>query len=248
MTEQPQKIAAVTGSARGIGRGIAEALAADGVHVAILDINEEGAKETARHIAEKHGVRTWAGKLDVSDHDAVAQVFNRIEDELGTINILVNNAGVARDNLLLRMKKEEWDTVISIHLNGTFSCSQAVIRGMVKQRYGRIINISSIVGLHGQAGQTNYASAKAGIIGFTKALAQELASRNITVNAVAPGYIRTDMTAALPEDVLKAFIERVPMRRDGTVEEVAQVVRFLASDGASYVTAAVIPVDGGMGA
>lgn len=248
MTDQPEKIAAVTGSARGIGRAIAEALAADGVHVAILDINEEGAKETAEYIAGKYGVRTWAGKLDVSDYDAVAQAFKRIEEELGTVTILVNNAGVTRDNLLMRMKKEEWDTVLSIHLDGTFACSQAVIRGMLKQRYGRIINLSSIVGVHGQAGQSNYAAAKAGIIGFTKALAQELASRNITVNAVAPGYIRTAMTAALPEDVLKALIQRVPMRRDGTVDEVAQVVRFLAGDGASYVTAAVIPVDGGMGA
>ncbi|HIJ64671.1 MAG TPA: 3-oxoacyl-[acyl-carrier-protein] reductase [Candidatus Hydrogenedentes bacterium] len=248
MTEKGERVAAVTGSARGIGRAIAEGLAEDGMHVAILDVNGEGAEDAAGQIAEKYSVRSWAGQLDVSDQGAVTEVFKRIEAELGPVNVLVNNAGVARDNLLMRMKKEEWDTVLDIHLNGTFHCSQAVIRGMIKQRYGRIINMSSIVGVHGQAGQCNYASAKAGIIGFTKALAQEVASRNITVNAVAPGYIKTAMTEALPEEVLKAFVERIPMRREGAVDDVANAVRFLASDNAAYITGAVLSVDGGMGA
>ena len=248
MTDQSKKIAAVTGSAQGIGRAIAEALAEDGADVAILDINAEGAKEAAGAIAEGLAVRTCSHALDVSDPEAVSEVFKRIGADLGPVNILVNNAGVARDNLLMRMKREEWDTVLRIHLNGTFYCSQAVVRGMIKQRYGRIVNMSSIVGVHGQAGQCNYASAKAGIIGFTKALAQEVASRNITVNAVAPGYIKTAMTDALPDEVLKAFIERVPMRREGTVQDVANAVRFLASDRAAYVTGTVLSVDGGMGA
>lgn len=246
MTQQPQKTAAVTGSARGIGRAIAEALAADGASLAILDINEEGAIATAEEIAAKYSVRTWPAKVDVADSEMVVQVFKQLESELGPVNILVNNAGVTRDTLLMRMKDDQWDTVINIHLNGTFYCSRAVIRGMIKQRYGRIINISSIVGLRGQAGQTNYASAKAGIIGFTKALAQELASRSITVNAVAPGYIRTEMTEALPEEVLKSYLERIPLAREGTTDDVAAVVRFLASDDASYITGAIIPVDGGL--
>jgi len=247
MTEEKRKVAAVTGSARGIGRAIAEALAQDGVDVAILDVNEEGAKGTAEAIARSCSVKTWAGKQDVSNNEEVVAVFKQVEERLGPIDILVNNAGVTRDTLLMRMKDEDWATVLNVHLNGTFHCSRAVLRGMMKQRWGRIVNISSIVGVHGQAGQANYAAAKAGIIGLTKALAQEVASRNITVNAVAPGYIRTDMTAALPEEVLKAFISRIPMGRDAQPEEVAAAVRFLASEAASYITGVVLPVDGGMG-
>lgn len=247
MNEQIKKVAAVTGSARGIGRAIAEELAREGIDVAILDVNEEGAKETAERIAAEYSVRTWSAKQDVSDNEEVVRVFKDLEKELGPINILVNNAGVTRDTLMMRMKDDQWSTVIDIHLNGTFHCSRAVLRSMMKQRWGRIINISSIVGVHGQAGQTNYASAKAGIIGMTKALAQEVASRNITVNALAPGFIQTEMTAALPEEVLKSFIDQIPMGRDGCSKEVAAAVRFLASEDASYITGIVLPVDGGMG-
>ncbi len=247
MSEQPKKVAAITGSARGIGCSIAEALAADGVNVAILDINDEGAKETADRIAADYNVETCAAHLNVADNAEVVEVFKQIAKDLGPVNILINNAGVTRDNLLMRMKDEEWATVIGIHLNGTFFCSRAAIRDMIKQRYGRIVNMSSVVGVHGQAGQANYASAKAGIIGLTKALAQEVASRNITVNAIAPGYIKTAMTEALSDEVVKGYMERIPMRRHGSVDEVAAVVRFLTSDVAGYITGAVVPVDGGLG-
>ena len=247
MNERVKRVAAITGSARGIGRAIAEALAADGAEIAILDVNEEGARETAERIASEYSVRTWSAKQDVSNNEEVVRVFKDLEKELGPIDILVNNAGVTRDTLMMRMKDEQWSTVLNIHLNGTFHCSRAVLRGMMKQRWGRIINISSIVGVHGQAGQTNYAAAKAGIIGMTKALAQEVASRNITVNALAPGFIQTEMTAALPEEVLKSFIDQIPMGRDGSAQEVAAAVRFLASEEASYITGIVLPIDGGMG-
>jgi 3-oxoacyl-[acyl-carrier protein] reductase len=247
MSDELKKVGVVTGSAQGIGRAIAEVLAADGVDVAIVDINEEGSQATAKEIAEKYGVKTWAAKLDVSDSAMVQEVFKNCAEELGPINILVNNAGVTRDGLLMRMKDDQWSTVINIHLNGTMYCSRAVLKGMLKQRYGRIVNISSIVGVHGQAGQTNYAAAKAGIIGFSKALGQEVASRNITVNAVAPGYIQTAMTKALPEKVIEAMKEKIPMHREGTVDDISAAVRFLTSDGAAYITGAVLPIDGGLG-
>ena len=246
MSEELKQVVAVTGSAQGIGKSIAETFAADGSDVAILDINEEGAQATADELAGKYSVKTWAAKLDVSDSEVVKDVFKQLEQELGPITVLVNNAGVTRDTLLMRMKDAQWDTVIKIHLNGTFYCSRAVARGMLKRRYGRIINMASIVGLRGQAGQTNYAAAKAGIIGFTKALAQELATRGITVNAIAPGFIQTAMTDALPEDVLNAIIENIPMRRKGSVDDVASVVSFLAGESAGYITGVTIPVDGGL--
>jgi len=246
MTDGIEKIAAVTGSAQGIGRCIAERLAHDGAAVAILDINDDGARQTAAEIAEKYNVKTWAAKLDVSDREMVENVFKQCEENLGAVNILVNNAGVTRDNLLMRMKPEEWSIVLNIHLNGTCYCSQAVVRNMIKQRWGRIINISSIVGLRGQAGQTNYAAAKSGIIGFTKALAQEVATRNITVNAVAPGFIKTAMTDALPEKTLEAMRERIPMHREGLVDDVAHAVAFYASENANYITGTTLSVDGGL--
>ena len=246
MEEQAKKIAAVTGSARGIGRAIAEKLAGEGVDVAILDVNVEGAQATAAEIAAKYGVRTWSQRLDVSDSEAVNAVFKECEEQLGTVNILVNNAGVTRDGLFLRMKDDQWNTVIAIHLNGTAFCTRAALRGMVKQRYGRIINISSIIGLRGQAGQANYAAAKAGIIGFTKAIAHETASRGITVNAIAPGYIATEMTAQLKPEILEQFIKMIPMGRQGSVDDIANTVRFLASDDAAYITGVTLSVDGGM--
>ena len=246
MTDDHKKVAVVTGSAQGIGKSIAQALAKDGVDVAILDINVEGAQATADEIAKEFGVKTFAAKLDVSDSEMVKEAFKQTEAALGVVNILVNNAGVTRDALLMRMKDDQWNTVIGIHLNGTAFCSRAVLRGMLKQRYGRIINISSIVGLRGQAGQTNYAAAKSGIIGFSKALAQEVASRGICVNAVAPGYIMTEMTAALPEKTLQEIVSRIPMQREGSVHDISAAVRFLASDGAAYITGTVLPVDGGM--
>ena len=246
MTEAIKKVGAVTGSARGIGRAIAEKLAGEGVDIAILDVNEEGAQTTATEIAEKYGVRTWAKYLDVSDSATVNAVFKECETALGPVSILVNNAGVTRDGLFLRMKDDQWNTVIGIHLNGTAFCSRAVVRGMIKRRYGRIVNISSIVGLRGQAGQANYAAAKAGIIGFTKALAHETASRGITVNAIAPGYIATEMTAQLKQEVLEAIVKMIPMNKQGSVDDIANTVRFLVSDDASYITGVTLSVDGGM--
>lgn len=243
MSEFEGKVVLVTGGTRGIGKACAAAFAAEGAKVAICGRNAETAAAAANEIG--HGTRGYGA--DMADPAAVDALVKAVAADLGPVGILVNNAGVVRDGLLMRMKNDDWDTVIAADLSGPFYCCRAVARDMVKGRWGRIINISSVIGLHGQAGQANYAAAKAGLIGFTKALAQELGSRNVTVNAVAPGYITTDMTSSIPEEARKVIIQRTPLGREGTPEEIASVVKFLAGDGASYITGAVIQVDGGLG-
>jgi 3-oxoacyl-[acyl-carrier protein] reductase len=240
------KVAIVTGSAQGIGRAIAEVLASRGANVIISDINGNKAKQTAIEIAKETNNKTLGIQVDVSNMDSAVAMIKDVKDEFGKIDILVNNAGVTRDNLIMRMSEEEWDTVLKVNLKGAFNCSKAVIRSMMKQRFGRIINISSVSGLAGQAGQTNYSSSKAGLIGFTKALAREVASRNITVNAVAPGFVPTDLTNDLPEELKDWMLSITPLKRMGTPEEIAYAVAFFASDEASYITGQVLSVDGGM--
>ena len=243
MSEFEAKVVLVTGAARGIGYACAQMFVENGAKVAICDLFEETVTESA----EKLGGGTKGYACDITDSEAVKALIKNVEEDMGPIAVLLNNAGITRDNLMMRIKDPDWHSVINTNLNGAFFCSRAVVRGMLKRRYGRIINVSSIVGVHGQAGQANYAASKAGIIGLTKALAHEVASRSVTVNAIAPGYIATEMTDALKEDVRNAIVDRIPMKRQGTAQEVANVVRFLASDLASYVTGAVVPIDGGMG-
>lgn len=241
------KIALVTGASRGIGRAIAEALARDGARLVINYAgNEEAARATAQHIVAQGGAEPMLLRFDVADREAVDAGFDHIKTTLGGLHIVVNNAGISRDGLLLRFKDDDWHKTLETNLSGAFYCARAGAKMMTKQRWGRIINISSVVGEAGNAGQVAYASAKAGMIGLTKTLAQELASRSITVNAVTPGYIETDMTAALPEEARRHMLEQVPLRSAGTPEDVAAAVAFLASDGARYVTGHVLAVNGGM--
>ena len=237
----------VTGGTRGIGRACAAAFAESGGSVAICGRSQDTALEAAQRISEetKGTVRGYAA--DMADGASVDALVKQVNDDLGPIAVLVNNAGITRDGLLMRMKDDDWFAVMRTNLDGVFYCCRAVSRGMLKQRYGRIINISSVIGIHGQAGQSNYAAAKAGMIGFSKSLAQELATRNVTVNVVAPGYIETDMTAGITGDMQEVLLKRIPAGRVGRPEEIASVVRFLAGDGASYITGAVIPADGGLG-
>jgi 3-oxoacyl-[acyl-carrier protein] reductase len=221
-------------------------LASDGARVACVSRNEENAKRTAEELNVARADSAKAYAVDVADHAAVQEIGSKILEDFGKIDILVNNAGITRDGLSMRMSIEDWDTVINTNLRGAFNFVQAVQRAMIKQRGGRIVNISSVIGLIGNAGQTNYAASKAGLIGLTKSLARELASRNITVNAVAPGFIVTDMTSALSEEVQKTIIGRIPLARVGEPEDVANAVAFLASAQASYITGHVLCVDGGM--
>jgi 3-oxoacyl-[acyl-carrier protein] reductase len=237
------KVALVTGGTRGIGRACVERLAADGAKVAFCGRSAETVAQVAAEIG--HDVRGYV--CDVTDPAAVNALIDTVGKELGPVVILVNNAGITRDGLLMRMKDTDLDEVLRTNLNATFYTCRAAARGMLKERYGRIINLTSIVGIHGQGGQTNYSAAKAGIIGFSKAYAQEVASRNITVNAVAPGLVETDMTSGLGEDTLKAIVERVPLKRAATPADVAAAVAFLASDDAAYITGHVLSVDGGLG-
>ena len=240
------QVAIVTGAGRGIGHAIALRLASDGARVACVSRSEENAQRTAEELNVACADSAKAYAVDVADHAAVQEIGSKILEDFGKIDILVNNAGVTRDGLSMRMSIEDWDTVINTNLRGAFNFVQAVQRAMIKQRGGRIINISSVIGLIGNAGQTNYAASKAGLVGLTKSLARELASRNITVNAVAPGFIVTDMTDALSEEVQKIIISRIPLGRVGEPEDVANAVAFLASAQASYITGHVLCVDGGM--
>jgi len=240
------KIALVTGSARGIGRAIAEAFSAEGAAVVVSDVGSDaGARDTLAAM-EAAGGKGMVEMLDVSDPAQVDAGVKRILDALGRVDILVNNAGITRDNLLMRMSEEEFDAVLRVNLKGTWLMTKTVSRQMMKQRYGRVINLSSVVGMMGNACQSNYAAAKAWIICFTKSMARELAPRNITVNAIAPGFIRTAMTAGLPEAVQKGFLGQIPLGRFAEPREVAELALFLASDAASYITGQVIGINGGM--
>ena len=240
------KVAVVTGASRGIGRAIAELLGKCGADVVCGDRLEKQAEETAAKVAAATGRHTSGCLVDVADHQSAKDFIECALQNFGKVDILVNNAGITRDNLLLRIDEADWDDVLNVNLKGAYNCCKAAIRPMMKQRYGRIVNITSVVGLSGNAGQTNYASSKAGLIGFTKSLAKELGSRNITVNAVAPGYITTALTDVLSDEYRAAAIKATPMGRLGTPEDVAYAVAFLVSDQASYITGQVLSVDGGM--
>jgi len=240
------RVAVITGSARGIGRAIAEQLARLGADVVIADMLIELAEITAGEITELTQQKTLSVAVNVADAKSVNEMIDQAIKQFGKIDILVNNAGITRDTLILRMEEADWDAVLAVNLKGVFNCSKAVVRPMMKQRYGRIVNISSISGQAGQAGQTNYSASKAGVIGFTKALAREVASRQITVNAVAPGYIPTALTNDLPEDLKKTILDATPIGRMGKPEEVAAAVAFLCSEEAAYITGQVLAVDGGM--
>jgi 3-oxoacyl-[acyl-carrier protein] reductase len=243
--ELKDKIAIVTGSARGIGRMIALELAAAGATIVISDVLEEDGQKVVQEIKNSGREAIWI-KADVSKSAEAAQLIQATLDKFTRIDILVNNAGITRDNLLIRMSEAEWDSVIAVNLKSTFNCIQAATKSFMKQRSGKIINIASVVGQIGNAGQANYAASKAGIIGLTKAVAKELASRNICVNAVAPGFIQTAMTDNLPEKAKEALLNVIPLARLGQPQDVANVVRFLSSDATNYITGQVLNVDGGM--
>ncbi|TET54375.1 MAG: 3-oxoacyl-[acyl-carrier-protein] reductase [Anaerolineales bacterium] len=246
MIDLADKVALVTGGAQGIGRAIAETLAQCGAGVIVADLQEEKAKGTAKEIASASSRKALGLKVDVSSRESVKAMVEQALAEFGRIDILVNNAGITRDNLIMRMSEADWDLVLDVNLKGAFNCSQALVRPMMRQRYGRIVNVTSVSGMVGQAGQTNYSSSKAGLIGLTKALAKEVGSRNITVNAVAPGFIETDLTADLPEEVKEMAKKITPAGVFGLPQDIANAVVFLASDEASYITGAVLRVDGGL--
>jgi 3-oxoacyl-[acyl-carrier protein] reductase len=239
------RVALVTGASQGIGRACALALAEGGALIALAARNEEKLAAVAKEIESKGG-QAATFRMDVSKEDEVKSAVKAVIERFGKIEILVNNAGVTKDTLLMRMKREDWDAVIQTNLSGAFFATQAVIGSMLKPRWGRIVNITSVFGQTGQAGQANYSASKAGLIGFTMAMAREVASRNITVNAVAPGYIATAMTEALPEEMKSKVNEMIPLGRAGTDAEIAHAVRFLASEEASYITGHVLKVNGGM--
>jgi 3-oxoacyl-[acyl-carrier protein] reductase len=240
------KIALITGASRGIGKAIALELSSQGAYVVVnYHRSVSAAEEVAKNIVNSGG-KCKLTRFDVSDFARVQEEIDKVVEELGGLHILVNNAGIAKDGLLLRMKENDWDEVLSVNLKGVFNCTKVASKIMVKQRYGRIINITSIVGEMGNAGQTNYSASKAGIIGLTKSTAKELGSRNITVNAISPGFIETDITQDLSQKIKDAYIEAIPLGRFGKPHDVAKAVMFLASDDASYITGEVIRVNGGL--
>lgn len=237
-----RQVALVTGASRGIGKAIAERLTQDGFFVIGTATSDSGAAAISSYL----GSNGKGLKLDVASAESIADIIKTVNDEFGSPTVLVNNAGITRDNLLMRMKDDEWDSIINTNLSSVFRMSKAVLRGMMKAKTGRIINISSVVGSTGNAGQANYAAAKAGMIGFTKSMAKEVGSRNITVNTISPGFIDTDMTKELSDDIKNNLLSSIPLARLGKPEEIAHTVSFLASDGASYITGETIHVNGGM--
>ncbi len=241
------RVAIVTGGARGIGKKISQAFLEEGASVYIFDVNQEEGARTVGEFQLAYDNKVNFFKVDITDEKGVEQSIKKIIEAEGRIDILVNNAGITRDNLILRMSLEDWKKVIDINLTGAFICSKHTVKYMVKKRSGKIINISSIVGVHGNAGQSNYSSSKAGIIGLTKTLARELAGRNILVNAIAPGYIETEMTEKLSDKIKEKLMEQIPTGRLGSVDDVAKTALFLASDDSNYITGTVINLDGGMG-
>ena len=246
MTELQGKVAVVTGGSRGIGRAIALALGGAGARVAITCTQQRQAAEEVAAALKDTGGEACVYQFDIANFEATSQAFDQIGSDFGGLDVLVSNAGVTRDQLLVRMKPAEWDIVLQTNLSGTFNCNRAAARTMLRQRSGRIINITSVAGLTGNPGQTNYAASKAGVVGFTKALAKELAPRHVTVNAVAPGFIDTDMTQVLPDAQRRAVLQQIPAARFGTPEDVAACVLFLSSEGAQYITGEVIRVSGGL--
>ncbi|WP_427338585.1 3-oxoacyl-[acyl-carrier-protein] reductase [Caloranaerobacter sp. DY30410] len=240
------KIALITGGSRGIGKAIALKLASLGANIVVNYTKSDTKAKEVIKLAEEMGVKAIAVKADISNKDDVENFINKVLDEFGRIDILVNNAGITRDNLLMRMKEEEWDDVININLKGTFNVTKAAIRTMMKQKSGSIINVASVVGITGNQGQCNYAASKAGIIGFTKSIAKEVAKKKVRVNAIAPGFIKTDMTDKLPDKVKEEYLSKIPLNRLGEPEDIANAVAFLASDLSSYITGQVLIVDGGL--
>jgi len=239
------KVALVTGGARGIGREIVLCFAREGADIAICDVNLEEAEATAKEI-QKTGRQCLAFKTDVTDSKDVQAAIDKILDKLGKLDILINNAGITRDGLVLRMSEEDWDKVIAVNLKGCFVCTRLAAKVMLKQRFGKIVNLASIIGIMGNTGQANYAASKAGVIGLTKSVAKELASRGVCVNAIAPGFIKTEMTAKLSEDVQKRMLSVIPLGRFGEPKDVADLALFLSSESSSYITGQVIQIDGGM--
>ncbi len=239
------KIAVVTGSARGIGFAIAEAFAQNGATAVILDLNQEDVNNAVQKIDDA-GLRAIGFVADVTDSEFISNVFKEIHKKFEKIDILVNNAGITKDGLIMKMKESDWDDVINVNLKGTFNCTQKVCRYMLKQKFGVIINITSIIGIMGNAGQANYAASKGGIIALTKSTAKEFSSRNIRVNAIAPGFIQTDMTAKLPKEVIDKYTAAIPLSRMGLPKDIANLCIFLASDEANYITGQTIQVDGGL--
>ncbi len=244
MSEQT-RTAVVTGSARGIGKAIAKKFAESGINVVVSDIMEEAAIETAKEL-QALGVKTLAVKSDVSNADDAAELIQKTVETFGAIDYLVNNAGITRDNLSIRMSEADWDMVLNINLKGTFLCSQQAAKAMMKKRFGRIVNIASVSGILGTAGQANYASSKAGVMALTKTMARELGPRNITVNAIAPGFIITEMTDKLSDDVKNEYLKQIPLKRGGTPEDIANAAAFLISPSAAYITGTTMNVSGGM--
>ncbi|MEW5692069.1 MAG: 3-oxoacyl-[acyl-carrier-protein] reductase [Candidatus Hydrogenedentota bacterium] len=246
MSYWDERVALITGGAQGIGKVIATLLAKEKVKIVITDINEQALINTEEEIKKSHNTEILILTGDVSKRDVVENWFNRTMEKFGRIDFLINNAGITRDGLIIRMKEEDWESVININLKGSFLCAKQAAKLMMKSRFGRIVNISSVVGVYGNAGQVNYSASKAGLIGLTKTLAKELASRNILVNAVAPGFIETEMTKNLPENYIEEIKKRIPLARLGLPLDVANLVKFLLSQDASYITGQIICIDGGL--